>query len=70
MIRTLIVNQISDYRPIAYELKDALEAVQAQGYKVLNVIETKLNKMPRHTDQGFIILYDAGEERIEESEDK
>ncbi len=67
MIKAIIVRQISDYKPVAYELQETLEAVQTQGHKVVNVIETKLNKMPRHTDQGFIILYDTGEE---EGEDK
>lgn len=62
MIETRIINQIVSYEPVAYELEKALSAIQNRGYKVLSVTETKVNKIPGHTDQAFIILYETGEE--------
>lgn len=62
MIETEIVRQVVSYEPPAYLLERALARIQGWGYKVLNVIETKDNKIPGLTDQAFIILYETGEE--------
>ena len=62
MIETWIVRQISSYIPVAEELEKDLISIQSRGYKVLSVTETKVNKIPGHTDQAFIILYETGEE--------
>ena len=63
MIETRIVRQTASYIPVAKELENALIRIQSSGYKVLNVIETKDNKMPGLTDQAFIILYETGKEK-------
>lgn len=59
MIETTIVRQVSSYEPVAYLLERALVRIQGWGYKVLNVIETKDNKIPGLSDQAFIILYET-----------
>lgn len=65
MIETTIVRQVTSYEPVAYLLKKTLARIQGWGYKVLNVIETKDNKIPGLSDQAFIILYETGEAVIE-----
>lgn len=62
MVETYIVSQIASYIPVAKELENALIGIQSRGYKVLSVTKTKVNKIPGHTDQAFIILYETGEE--------
>ena len=58
-IHAKIVEQIHSYRPVADELVDALDLIQnAWKYKVISVYETKVNKSPNCSDQGFVILYD------------
>ena len=64
MIKTELVKQIFTEREVAYELQKMLDVVQMQwGYKVLNIIETKVNKCNGWSDQAFIIIYDTGEEK-------
>ena len=58
-IHAKIVEQICSYRPVADELVNALDLIQnAWKYKVISVYETKVNKSPNCSDQGFVILYD------------
>ena len=60
MIKSEIIRQTSEYTPVSTELEKALEAIQsAREYKVLNVFETKVNAIPRMTEQAFIILYET-----------
>lgn len=59
MVETTIVRQVTSYEPVAYLLEKTLARIQGWGYKVLNVIETKDNKIPGLSDQAFIILYET-----------
>ncbi len=61
MIRSRTVHQITSYTPVANELTKVLEVLQEHGVKVLNIYETKVNKVPGLSDQAFIIIYDDGE---------
>ena len=59
MIRSLTVHETTPYDEVGNLLHDALYRIQKCGYKLLNVFETKVNKIPHcKTDQGFIIVYD------------
>ena len=66
MIETRIIRQTASYEPVAYELERALARIQGWGYKVLNVIETKDNKIPGLSDQAFIIVYETGDDEENE----
>lgn len=58
-IRAEIVKQVCRYIPVADELVNTLDLVQnAWGHKVISVYETKVNKSPDCSDQGFIIIYE------------
>lgn len=59
MIRTELVEQIVSYEPACYKVSEVLERIQSRGYKVLNVIEAKTNKMQGCNGQGFLIVYDT-----------
>ena len=60
MIKSEIIRQTSEYTPVSTELEKALDAIQSSwGYKVLSVFETKVNAIPRMTEQAFIILYET-----------
>lgn len=61
MIYAEIIEQIFSYRPVAEELKTALERVQKNN-DIQSVFETKLNASLGHDSQGFIILYTPKEE--------
>ena len=65
MIGSETVKQIFLERPVSEELEKMLEVVQKKwGYKVLNVIETKVpNGGHGWSDQAFIIIYDTGEDK-------
>lgn len=65
MITSTVVKQMASYLPPAEMVERTLANIQAEGYKVLNVIETKVNKSPGCTDQAFLIIYDTGEEEDE-----
>lgn len=57
-INCKIVQQRLDFKPVADELKEWLDIIQNKWeYEIINVIETKVNKMPDCSDQGFIILF-------------
>lgn len=57
-INAKIVQQRLDFKPVADELKEWLDIIQNKWeYEIINVIETKVNKMPDCSDQGFIILF-------------
>lgn len=58
MINSTTVEQVTSYTPVSSELEKRLDNLQKNGYHIINVIETKVNKMPGCSDQGFIILYD------------
>ena len=63
MIQTMLVEQHVSYEPVGDVLKDKLDLIQNRwGYKIISITETKVCKMPRCSDQGFIILYDDGED--------
>ena len=61
MIYAEIVKQIVSYRPVADELKTALERVQKNN-DIQSVFETKLHASLGCDPQGFIILYTPKEE--------
>lgn len=65
MIGSETVRQIFLERPVSEDLEKMLEVVQKEwGYKVLNVIETKIhNGGHGYSDQAFIIIYDTGEDK-------
>lgn len=57
-INAKIVQQRLDFKPVADELTEWLDIIQNKWeYEIINVIETKVNKMPDCSDQGFIILF-------------
>ena len=57
MINSTTVRQVTSYTPVSSELEEKLDILQKNGYHIINVIETKVNKIPGCSDQGFIILY-------------
>ena len=58
-IRSKTVQQIVRYIPLADELQEALNIIQDEWkFKVISVLETKVNDSPGSSSQGFIILYD------------
>ena len=58
-IRAEIVKQICSYSPVADELIKTLDLIQNDWKcKVISVHETKVNKSPDCSDQGFIIIYE------------
>lgn len=57
MIKSITVEQVTSYTPVSSELEKRLDNLQKNGYHIINIIETKVNKMPGCSDQGFIILY-------------
>ena len=61
MINSTTVRQVTSYTPVSSELVEKLDILQKQGYHIINVIETKVNKIPDCSDQGFIILYADGD---------
>lgn len=64
-IRSLIVEQKVNYKPVSDELAYWLHIVQDEwNYKVVSVFETKLNKRPELSNQGFIILYNDMENEV------
>ena len=62
MIKTELARQIVSYIPPADVLEEKLEQIQARGYKVLNIIETKQPNGMGCSDQAFIIVYDKESE--------
>lgn len=57
-INAKIVQQRLSFKPVADELTEWLDIIQNKWeYEIINVIETKVNKMPDCSDQGFIILF-------------
>ena len=65
MIKSTEVRQILPQKSIADRLADRLENLQMQGYKIISIHETKVSTPRDCTDQGFIIIYDTGEEEAE-----
>lgn len=62
-VNAKIVKQICSYTPVADELVKALDLIQNDWkYKVVSVYETKVNKSPNCSDQGFVVIYDTLEE--------
>lgn len=58
-IHAEIVKQICSYTPVADELVKTLDLIQnGWKYKVISVYETKVNKSPNCSDQGFVVIYD------------
>ena len=64
---SVIVRQVCSYEPVANVLNDTLKMLKEKNYTVVNVIETKVNKIPGCTDQGFIVLYRPNTESEEQS---
>lgn len=58
-IRAEIVQQVCSYIPVADVLIKTLDSIQNNWKcKVISVYETKVNKLPDCSDQGFIIIYE------------
>jgi len=58
IINAKIVQQRLSFKPVADELTEWLDIIQNKWeYEIINVIETKVNKIPDCSDQGFIILF-------------
>lgn len=66
MLTSITVRQTSEYVPVADALKNTTDALIKGGCKVVNVIETKVNKVPGLTDQGFIVVYEIPENEEKE----
>ena len=66
-IYSTTVKQFTSYRKVCDELEDTLNMLNKQGYDILSVIETKVNKIPDFSDQGFIIIYKINE--VEEEDE-
>lgn len=62
MIKTITVEQTTSYTPVAEELKRWVDRLNEQNCTIISIIETKVNKIPGHTDQGFIIIYSYDED--------
>lgn len=63
MIISKEIKQIVSYTTVGVELEKFLQKIQTeQGYKVLSVTETKVNNIPRCSEQGFIVIYDTCDE--------
>lgn len=61
-IRAEIVKQVCSYIPVADTLIKTLDLIQNDWKcKVISIYETKVNKLPDCSDQGFIIIYDGKE---------
>lgn len=59
MIRSCLVTKSLSYIPIGERLSERLIFLQDKlHYKVINVIETTVNKSPGDNGQAFIIIYD------------
>ena len=71
MICSKLVRQEASYETVANNLEKWLKIIQEHwGYKVLQVIETKVStSMTCKSDQGFIILFDDGEMEKENKND-
>lgn len=65
-IYSTTVRQFISYRKVCDELEDTLNVLNKQGYDILSVIETKVNKIPDFSDQGFIIIYKINEVKEED----
>ena len=65
-IYSTTVRQFISYRKVCDELEDTLNMLNKQGYDILSVIETKVNKIPDFSDQGFIIIYKINEVKEED----
>lgn len=61
MIRTITVQQRVSYTPVADELRKEVDILNEQNCRIINIFETKVNKVPGHSDQGFIIVYSFDE---------
>jgi hypothetical protein len=59
MILSTTVRQEVSYRTVGDELDEELERLQRLGYKIINVTGTKVNPLPKMSNQGFIILYEC-----------
>lgn len=59
MIKSITICEVTTYDVVGELLKKSLEELNKRHYRILNVFETKVNKIPRcKTDQGFIVVYD------------
>lgn len=58
-LQTKVVRQIESHETPADILGRVVDGIRAKGYKVVNIIETKVNKMPNCTDQAFLVVYDT-----------
>ena len=58
MIRCCTVDEYGSFSKVGTVLKEKIGRLNDAGYKILNVFETKVTKVPHHSDQGFIIIYD------------
>ena len=65
-IYSTTVRQFISYRKVCDELEYRLNILNKQGYDILSVIETKVNKIPGFSDQGFIIIYKINEVKEED----
>ena len=64
MIFSRIIKQQYSYASVGDELDEFLRYIQLEkGYKVISVIETKVNPLPGYSDQGFIVLYDTCDDK-------
>ena len=70
MIKCCNVNEYGSFNKVGTVLEKKIDQLNDDGYKILNVFETKVTKVPNCSDQAFIIIYDDGEKMESEVQTK
>lgn len=60
MIRCCTVDELGTSDKVGKVLEKSLDELNDAGCKIINVFETRVAKVPNHSDQAFIIIYDDG----------
>ncbi len=68
MIKCCTVNELGSFSKIGTLLEKRVNQLNDEGYKILNIFETKITKVPNTSDQEFVIVYDDCE-KISDTEE-